>query len=130
MADDASVKAALDALRNLRHVRIPGPDLAYMVVRGVVPDGGTLPGSLPTTADNLQLPPQLKLDTILEASRTGWDAKRFAGLVARSGLAMAPGLAAQARPFQRVAQQVRPVQRGLANPARPTRRTPDVRGSS
>jgi hypothetical protein len=86
-----------DALRNLRDVRIPGPDLAYMVVRGVVPDGGTLPGSLPTRADNLQLPPQLSIDTLAEARRTGWDAERFAGLVARSGLAMAPGLAAQAQ---------------------------------
>jgi hypothetical protein len=93
-----------DALRNLRHVRIPGPDLAYMVVRGVVDDGGTLPSRLPTTADNLALPPQLPLDTILEASKTGWDKERFAGLVARSGLAMAPGLAAQAR-FRKILTQ-------------------------
>jgi hypothetical protein len=93
-----------DALRNLRDVRIPGPDLAYMVVRGVVPDGGTLPSSLPTRADNLSLPPQLGIDTILEASKTGWDATRFAGLVARSGLAMAPGLAAQAR-FRQILTQ-------------------------
>lgn len=85
-----------DALRNLRDVRIPGPDLAYMVVRGVVPDGGTLASSLPTTADRLKLPPQLNLDTLLEASKTGWDALRFAGLVARSGLAMSPVQAAQA----------------------------------
>jgi hypothetical protein len=85
-----------DALRNLRDLRIPGPDLAYMVVRGVVPDGGTLPSSLPTRADNLSLPPQLGLDTLLEASKTGWDAERFAALVARSGLAMAPVMAAQA----------------------------------
>jgi hypothetical protein len=84
------------ALRNLRDVRIPGPDLAYMVVRGVVPDGGTLPSSLPTRADRLQLPPQLAIDTIAEAGKTGWDAERFAGLVARSGLAMAPVMAAQA----------------------------------
>jgi hypothetical protein len=85
-----------DALRNLRDLRIPGPDLAYMVVRGVVPDGGTLPSSLPTSADKLQLPPQLSIDTLAEAAKTGWDEKRFAGLVARSGLAMAPIMAAQA----------------------------------
>jgi hypothetical protein len=85
-----------DALLNLQNVIIPGPDLAYMVVRGVVPDGGTLPSSLPTHSDQLQLPPQLALDTMLEASKTGWDAERFAGLVARSGLAMAPIMAAQA----------------------------------
>jgi hypothetical protein len=85
-----------DALANLQNVIIPGPDLAYMVVRGVVPDGGTLPSSLPTHSDQLQLPPQLAIDTILEASKTGWDAERFAGMVARSGLAMAPIMAAQA----------------------------------
>ena len=85
-----------DALRNLRDLRIPGPDLAYMVVRGVVPDGGTLPSSLPTQADNLSLPPQLALDTLAEALKTGWDQERFAALVARSGLAMAPVMAANA----------------------------------
>jgi hypothetical protein len=85
-----------DALRNLRDVRIPGPDLAYMVVRGVVPDGGTLASSLPTRADNLSLPPQLNIDTLAEAAKTGWDAERFAALVARSGLAMGPVQAAQA----------------------------------
>ena len=85
-----------DALRNLRDVRIPGPDLAYMVVRGVVPDGGTLPSALPTRSDALALPPQLDLDTLAEALKTGWDAERFAALVARSGLAMGPVQAAQA----------------------------------
>jgi len=84
------------ALRNLRDVRIPGPDLAYMVVRGVVPNDGTLPSPLPTTADRLQLPPQLKINTLAEAAKTGWDAERFGALVARSGLAMAPVMAAQA----------------------------------
>lgn len=84
------------ALTNLRDVRIPGPDLAYMVVRGVVPDGGTLPSHLPTHSDTLALPPQLSIDTIAEAAKTGWDAHRFGALVARSGLAMAPVMAAQA----------------------------------
>jgi hypothetical protein len=93
----AKLEARWDAaLRNLRDLRIPGPDLAYMVVRGVVPDGGTLPSSLPTQADNLSLPPQLNLDTLNEAALTGWDQERFAALVARSGLAMGPVQAANA----------------------------------
>jgi hypothetical protein len=84
------------ALRNLRWQRISATDLAYMVVRGIVPDGGTLGSSLPTSGDNLTLPPQHTLDTLAEAARTGWDADRFAMLVQRSGLAMAPVMAAQA----------------------------------
>lgn len=85
-----------DAVRNLQWERIPAPDLAYMVVRGVVPDDGTLASSLPTQADHLSLPPQLGIDTIAEAAKTGWDPERFAALVARSGLAMGPVQAANA----------------------------------
>lgn len=84
------------AITNLQWVRIPGADLAYMVVRGVVPDGGTLASSLPTQADNLKLPPQLTIDTLAEAAKTGWDPERFGALVARSGLAMGPVMAANA----------------------------------
>jgi hypothetical protein len=94
-------KAALEtqwdaALENLRWQRISATDLAYMVVRGIVPDAGTLGSSLPTAGDRLTLPPQHSLNTLLEAQRTGWDADRFAMLVQRSGLAMAPVMAAQA----------------------------------
>jgi len=65
-------------------------------VRGIVPDAGTMPGALPTKADRLELPPQLNLNTLREAEAHGYDPERFAALVARSGLAMAPVMAAQA----------------------------------
>jgi hypothetical protein len=84
------------ALRNLADQRLAATDIAYMVVRGVLPDEGLLGLSLPTHADNLKLPPQHALNPIIEAARTGWDAQRLAMMVARSGLAMAPVMAAQA----------------------------------
>lgn len=71
-------------------------DLAYMVVRGVLPDEGMLPSNLPTQADKLQLPPQINLSPTSEAARSGWDATRLSAMVDRSGLAMAPVMAAQA----------------------------------
>jgi hypothetical protein len=85
-----------DALRNLAAQRLAATDIAYMVVRGVLPDEGLLGLSLPTHADNLKLPPQHSLNPITEAARTGWDADRLAMMIARSGLAMAPIMAAQA----------------------------------
>lgn len=85
-----------DALRNLANQRLAATDIAYMVVRGVLPDEGLLGLSLPTHADKLKLPPQHSLNPITEAARTGWDADRLAMMVARSGLAMAPVMAAQA----------------------------------
>jgi hypothetical protein len=85
------------ALRNLADQRLAATDIAYMVVRGVLPDEGLLGLSLPTQADNLKLPPQHSLNPITEAARTGWDAERLAMMIARSGLAMAPVMAAQAR---------------------------------
>lgn len=93
-----------DALRNLADQRLAATDIAYMVVRGVLPDEGLLGLSLPTQADNLKLPPQHKFNPITEAARTGWDADRLAMMIARSGLAMAPGLAAQAR-FRKILTQ-------------------------
>jgi hypothetical protein len=85
-----------DALRNLADQRLAATDIAYMVVRGVLPDEGLLGLSLPTHADKLKLPPQHSLNPITEAKRTGWDADRLAMMIARSGLAMAPVMAAQA----------------------------------
>lgn len=84
------------ALANLRDVRIPAPDLAYMVVRDLVPDPFGVSG--PTSADDTSIIdiPQLDIDTLAEAAKTGWDAKRFEALVGRSGLAPAPIFAANA----------------------------------
>jgi len=71
-------------------------DLAYMVVRGVMDDQGMLGMTLPTQPDNLQLPPMSQIDAVKEAARSGWSKDRLSALVARSGLAMAPVMAAQA----------------------------------
>jgi len=84
-------------LADLANQKLSAPDIAYMVVRGVLPDDGMLGLALPTQADNLKLPPQLPLDPVAEAALTGWDKERLRAFVGRSGLAMAPGLAAQAR---------------------------------
>jgi hypothetical protein len=84
-------------LADLANQKLSAPDIAYMVVRGILRDDGMLGLSLPTSADNLQLPPQLGLDPVAEAALTGWDKQRLQAFVGRSGLAMAPGLAAQAR---------------------------------
>jgi hypothetical protein len=93
-----------NALADLANQKLPGPDIAYMVVRGVLPDAGMLGMALPTQADNLNLPPQLALDPVAEAALTGWDKERLRAFVGRSGLAMAPGLAAQAR-FRKILTQ-------------------------
>ena len=84
------------AIADLANQKISATDLAYMMVRGVLPDDGLLGMSLPTQADNLQLPPQYSLDPVAEAALTGWDKERLGAMVARSGLAMAPVMAAQA----------------------------------
>lgn len=85
-----------DALRNLRDVRIPAPDLAYMVVRNLVPDPFGFDG--PTSPDDTAISdiPLLEIDTLAEAAKTGWDRTRFEALVGRSGLAPAPVFAANA----------------------------------
>jgi hypothetical protein len=84
------------ALADLANQKVSATDLAYMIVRGVLPDEGLLGLSLPTHADNLKLPAQLPLNPVTEAALTGWDRERLAAMVARSGLAMAPVMAAQA----------------------------------
>ncbi len=85
-----------DAIAELANQFISATDIAYMMVRGVLPDDGLLGESLPTQADKLKLPAQLNLDPVVEASKSGWDKDRLAAMVARSGLAMAPVMAAQA----------------------------------
>jgi hypothetical protein len=84
-------------LADLANQKLSAPDIAYMVVRGVLPDDGMLGMSLPTQADNLNLPPQLPLDPVAEAALTGWNKERLRAFIGRSGLAMAPVMAAQAR---------------------------------
>jgi hypothetical protein len=93
-----------NALADLANQKLSAPDIAYMVVRGVLPDDGMLGQTLPTHADNLNLPPQLALDPVAEAALTGWDKERLRAFIGRSGLAMAPVMAAQAR-FRKILTQ-------------------------
>ena len=82
------------ALANLRDVRIPASDLAYMWVRDIVPDPFGYSGPSGPDDTSIHDIPQLNIDTLGEAAKTGWDALRFEAMAARSGLAPAPVTAA------------------------------------
>ena len=82
------------ALADLQHERIPAADLAYMVVRGLVPDAGLLPVAPPAAGVNVPRYPVWAGDTLAEAAAQGWDEPRFRALVGRAGLSMAPVMAA------------------------------------
>lgn len=84
------------AYADLQTARIPVADLAYMVVRGLVNDAGLLPVPPPATVETIARYPVATLDTLKEAAAWGWDEDRFRALVGRSGLSMAPTLAAHA----------------------------------
>lgn len=83
-------------LADLANQRIPVPDLAFMVVRGLVPDAGILPVAAPTGEGNVPAFPVFNIDTVAEAKAAGWDLERFSAMVGRSGLSMGPVQAAQA----------------------------------
>jgi hypothetical protein len=95
------VKAGVDAryypaLNALKDERLSPQDLAYAVVRGLVPDAGLLPVAPPTSGGTVPRFPVANIDTLAEAAAHGFDAERFRVLVGRSGLSMAPVMAAQA----------------------------------
>ena len=95
------VKQGLDArylpyLNKLKQAELLGlGDLAYAVVRGIVPDQGILPVAPPTTTDNIKGFPVVNLDVIAEAARLGFSEDLLKIMIGRSGLSMAPGMAAQ-----------------------------------
>ena len=75
---------------------ISAQDLAFMVIRDIVPDPyGFGPPTSPTD-NTINDMPQLSIDTLAEAARNGWDPQRFEALVGRTGLAPAPVTAANA----------------------------------
>lgn len=87
----------VDQLLKLKTAEIiPPPDLAYMVIRGLVPDPFGFDGPSSPTDTAIEDIPELSIDTLAEAARSGWDQTRFEALVGRSGLAPAPIFAAQA----------------------------------
>ena len=71
-------------------------DLAFAVVRGLVPDDGILPVGPPTSGTSVPRFPVFSIDPVAEAEQSGMNRERFSVLVGRSGLSLAPGLAAQA----------------------------------
>lgn len=71
-------------------------DLAYAVVRGLVPDENILPVPPPTQGGKVPRFAVTPLSPTAEAARSGMNAERFRVLVGRSGLSMAPVMAAQA----------------------------------
>jgi hypothetical protein len=84
-------------LRALRHAELPGiGDLAYSVVRGYLPTNITLPVAPPSKSDYVPRFPQSQ--TLAEdlAKAIGYDQAMLELMVARSGLSMAPVMAANA----------------------------------
>jgi len=84
------------ALANLANMRIPAPDLAYMVIRDIVPDPFGFDGPAGPNDNTINDMGTLSIDTLGEAALTGWDKQRFEALVGRTGLAPAPVTAANA----------------------------------
>jgi hypothetical protein len=84
-------------LRALKHAEIVGlGDIAYGVVRGILPAPAWVPVAPPTTGDKVPRFPQVDIDPLVLANALGFDEDMLKLMVGRSGLSMAPGLAAQA----------------------------------
>lgn len=101
MVDHGLAKAKIepqyrDALKATKVQLLPVPDLAYAVVRGLVPDQGILPVAPPAQGVKVERFPVFNIDPVAEAEKQGFDRERFSVMVGRSGLAMAPVMAAQA----------------------------------
>jgi hypothetical protein len=70
-------------------------DIAFAVVRGILPDEGILPVAPPATTTNVQRFPQVNLSPVALAAALGYSEDQLKIMVGRSGLSMAPNLAAQ-----------------------------------
>lgn len=83
-------------LRALQTAELPGiGDIAYAVVRGYLPTDIPLPVPPPATSTNVKRFPQSTTKAEELAAALGYDVSMLELLIARSGLSMAPGLAAQ-----------------------------------
>lgn len=71
-------------------------DIAYAVVRGILPTPSYVPVAPPTSGDKVPRYPQVQVDPEALAALIGYDAQALEIMVGRSGLSMAPGMAAQA----------------------------------
>lgn len=85
-------------LKALRLAELPGiGDIAYAVVRGYLPTDIPLPVAPPATSTNVKRFPQSTTKAETLAAAIGYDTAMLELEIARSGLSMAPGLAAQGR---------------------------------
>ncbi|MGH2835767.1 MAG: hypothetical protein ACRDUT_00040 [Mycobacterium sp.] len=84
-------------LRALKTAELVGlGDVAYGVVRGILPAPSWVPVAPPTTTTNVKRFPQVDIDPVQLAAALGFDEDQLKLMVGRSGLSMAPGMAAQA----------------------------------
>jgi hypothetical protein len=94
----------LPYLNDLFTDRLSPADVAYAIVRGIMDDQGLLPVTPPATTETISRFPVSTIDALAEAEAMGFDKERLRILVGRSGLSMAPVMAANAF-FRGVIQQ-------------------------
>lgn len=71
-------------------------DIAYAIVRGMLPAPAWVPVAPPVSGDKVPRFPQVDLDPLALAHALGFNEDMLKIMVGRSGLSLAPGLAAQA----------------------------------
>ena len=71
-------------------------DIAYAVVRGILPSPSYVPVPPPTQGTKVERFPQVNIDPEALAAKIGYSPEALQVMVGRSGLSMAPGMAAQA----------------------------------
>lgn len=71
-------------------------DIAYAVVRGILPAPAYVPVAPPAHGDKVPRFPQVNIDPEALAAKIGYSPEALQVMVGRSGLSMAPGMAAQA----------------------------------
>jgi len=76
--------------------RIGIGDIAYAIVRGILPAPSYVPVPPPTTTTNVKRYPQVNVDPEALAAQIGYSPEQLEIMVGRSGLSMAPGMAANA----------------------------------
>lgn len=109
--DDATLSALVDEtlaheqldwdyqpwLKKLKTAELVGiGDIAYGIVRGILPAPSWVPVAPPTTTTKVKRFPIVDIDPVALAAALGYDEAQLRLMVGRSGLSIAPGLAAQA----------------------------------
>lgn len=84
------------ALEDLRHEYIGIGDIAMAIVRGILPAPAYVPVAPPTHGDKVPRYPVVPVDPEALAAKLGYDAQMLEIMVGRSGLSLAPVMAANA----------------------------------